>query len=55
VLSQEPETLNDATNTARAMWKRKHNAGRLPKLQNLTMSPIKTAMEETLNGLPEDI
>jgi hypothetical protein len=51
VLSQEPETLNDATNTARAMWKRKHPVGQLPKIQNLTMSPITTA----INGLPEDI
>ncbi len=40
VLSQEPETLKDAINTARAMWKPKHPAGQLPKLQNLTMSPI---------------
>jgi hypothetical protein len=55
VLSQEPETLNDATNTARAMWKRKHPAGQLPKMQNLIMSPITSAIEDTLNGLPEDI
>jgi hypothetical protein len=55
VLSQEPGTLNDATNMARAMWKRKHPAGQLPKLQNMTMSPITAAIEDTLNGLPEDI
>jgi hypothetical protein len=55
VLSQEPETLNNATNTARAMWKCKHPVGQLPKVQNLTMSPITTAIKETLNGLPEDI
>jgi hypothetical protein len=55
VLSQEPETLNDATNMARAMWKRKHPVGQLPILQNLTMSPITKAIEETFNGLPEDI
>jgi hypothetical protein len=27
LLSQEPGTLNDATNMARVMWKRKHPAG----------------------------
>jgi hypothetical protein len=55
VLSQEPETLHDAINTAKAMWKRKHPAGQFPKLQNLTMSPITAAIKDTLNGLPEDI
>jgi excinuclease UvrABC ATPase subunit len=55
VLSKEPGTLNDATNTARAMWKRKHPVGQLPKLPNLTMSPVTTTIEETINGLPDDI
>ena len=54
VLSQETGTLNNATNMARAMWKRKHPASQLPKLQNMTMSPITAAIEETLNDLPED-
>jgi hypothetical protein len=40
---------------ARAMWKRKHPADQLPKLQNRTMSPITAAVEGTLKGLPDDI
>jgi hypothetical protein len=55
VLSKEPNTLNHATNMARAMWKHKNPSGQLPKLQNLTMSPITSAIENSLNGLPEDI
>jgi hypothetical protein len=45
LLSQEPKSLNDATNTARAIWKHKHPAGQLPKLQNLTMSPVTSALK----------
>ena len=55
VLSQEPGSLNEATNMARAMWKRKHPADQLPKLQNLTMSPLTAAVEDTLSSLPDDI
>ena len=55
VLSQEPGTLNEATNMARAMWKRKNPAEHLPKLQNLTMSPLTAAVEDTLSNLPDDI
>jgi hypothetical protein len=45
VLSQEPGSLNDASNMARAIWKRKHPADQLPKLQNLIMSQITAAVE----------
>jgi hypothetical protein len=55
VLSQEPLTLNDATNTARAMWKRKHPVDQLPKMQTLSMNPVTASIEDTLNTLPEDI
>jgi hypothetical protein len=55
VLSQEPDSLNDATNMARAMWKRKHPADQLPKLQNLTVSPLTASVEDTLSNLPDDI
>ncbi len=55
VLSQEPATLNDATNTARAMWKRKHPVDQLPKMQNLAINTVKASIEDTLNNLPEDI
>jgi hypothetical protein len=55
VLSQEPGSLNDATNMARAMWKQKHPADQLPKLQNLTMSQLTAAVEDTLSNLPDDI
>ena len=55
VLSQDPATLNDATNTARAMWKRKHPVDQLPKLQSLSMNPVTASIEDTLSGLPEDI
>ena len=55
VLSQEPATLNDATKTARAMWKRKYPVDQLPKVQNLTMNPVTASIEDTLNNLPEDI
>ena len=55
VLSQEPLTLNDATNTARAMWKRKHPVDQLPKMQTLSMNPVTASIEDTLNNLPEDI
>jgi hypothetical protein len=37
------------------MWKCKHPANQRPKLQNLTMSPITAAVEDTRNGLPDDI
>jgi hypothetical protein len=52
VLSQEPGLLNAATNMARAMWKQKHPPDQLPKLQNLTMSPLTAAVEDTLSILP---
>ncbi len=55
VLSQEPGSLNDATTLARAMWKRKHPADQTQKPQNLTMSPLTATVEDTLNGLPDDI
>ncbi len=55
VLSQEPGSLNEATNMARAMWKQKHPADQLPKRQNLTTSPLKAAVEDTLSSLPDDI
>ena len=38
------------------MWKRKNPSGHtLPKIQNLTMYPITSEIEDSLNGLPEDI
>ena len=56
VLSQEPGSLNEATQTARAMWKRKHPAGVLPvRTQNVTVSPITSDIENSLNNLPDDI
>jgi hypothetical protein len=56
VLSQEPDLLNTATNTARAMWKRKNpNGAEMPKVQKLTMSPITSEIENTLKNFPEDI
>ena len=55
VLSQEPGSLNEATNLARAMWKRKHPVDQMPKLQNLTMSPLTATIEDTLSNLPDDI
>ena len=55
VLSQEPSSLNEATDLARAMWKRKHPVDQMPKLQNLTMSPLTATLEDTLNNLPDDI
>jgi hypothetical protein len=55
VLSQEPGSLNDAKNMARAMWKRKHPADQLTKLQNLTMSTLMAAVEDTLSSLPDNI
>jgi hypothetical protein len=56
VLSQEPDLLNTATNTARAMWKRKNpNGGEMPKVQKLTLSLITSEIENTLQNLPEDI
>ncbi len=55
VLSQDPKTLNDATNTARAMWKRKFPIDQLPKVQNVTINPVTASIEDTLNKLPEDI
>jgi hypothetical protein len=47
---QEPESLNVATNIARAMWKRKNLSGQTPKIQNLTMTPITCNIEDTLNN-----
>ena len=55
VLSHEPGSLNEATNLARAMWKRKHPVDQMPKLQNLTMSPLTATLEDTLGNLPDDI
>ena len=56
VLSQEPDSLNSATNTARAMWKRKNPSGQTaPKINNLTVSPINSEVEDSLNYLPDDI
>jgi hypothetical protein len=45
-----------ATNTTRAMWKRK-NLTRyvMPKVHNLPMSPITSEIEDTLQNLPKDI
>ena len=41
---------------ARAMWKRKNPPGQtVPKTNNLTVSPITSAIEESLNNLPDDI
>jgi hypothetical protein len=42
VLSQEPDSLNMATNTARAMWKSKNPAGYVfcQKIQSITLNPI---------------
>jgi hypothetical protein len=55
-LSQEPDKLNTATYTARAMWKCKNLVGHIvPKIQNLTMSPITSEIKNSLNNLPEDI
>ena len=56
VLSQEPEWLNTATDTARAMWKRKNLAGyNVEKIQNVTLSLITSSIEDSLNNLPDDI
>ena len=56
VLSQEPDSLNAATNTARAMWKRKNPSGQtVPKINNLTVRPITSEVEDSLNNLPDDI
>jgi hypothetical protein len=56
VLSQEPDSLNTATNTARAMWKRKNPAGYFStKIQSLTVSPITSEIENSLQQLPEYI
>ncbi len=51
VLSQEPHLLNTATNTARANWKMKYPSEQLPKVQNLTLSPITAAIKGFLNVL----
>jgi hypothetical protein len=49
VLSQEPDSLNTAPNTVRAMWKRKNpTGGEMHKVQKLTMSPITSEIENTL-------
>jgi hypothetical protein len=56
VLSQEPDLLNPVTNTNRAMWERKYPSGQnLPKLQNLTMNPITSEIEDSINNLPDKI
>jgi hypothetical protein len=56
VLTQEPDLLNTAKNTARAMWKHKYPAGYVvPKIQSLTMSPITSELENSLQNLAEDI
>ncbi len=56
VLSQKPDSLNPTTNIARAMWKRKNlNGVEMPKIQELTMSPITSEIENTLQHLPKDI
>jgi hypothetical protein len=45
-----------ATYTAKAMWKLKNLAGYvLPKIQNRTMSPIASEIENSLQNLPEDL
>ncbi len=56
VLSQEPDSLNTATHTVRAMWKRKNLAGHiLPKEQSLTMSLSTLEIESSMQQLNEDI
>ena len=56
MLSQEPDSLNTATDKVRAMWKRKNPAGyTMRKIQNITISPISSAIEDALKDLPEDI
>jgi hypothetical protein len=41
MLSQEPDSLNTATNTARAMLKKENLVGCvIPNIQNITMSKI---------------
>jgi hypothetical protein len=56
MLSQEPESLNANTNTAKAMWKRKlSHRQNIPKLQNISIIPITTDIEESLNSVPDDI
>jgi hypothetical protein len=42
-----------ATNTTRAMWKRKSLAGYIiPKIQNLTLCLIASEMEDSVHNLP---
>ena len=55
VLSQEPNSLNAATSTARAMWKRKNPPGLIVPKTTVTVSPITSEIEHSLNNLPEDI
>ncbi len=56
MLSQEPESLNANTNTAKAMWKRKlSHRQNILKLQNISIIPITTDIEESLNSVPDDI
>jgi hypothetical protein len=52
VISQEPDPLNMATNTTRAMWKRKNpTCGEMPKFQKLTISPITSDIEKNFTKL----
>jgi hypothetical protein len=53
VLSQEPDSLNIATNTTRAMWKQKNPTGdEMPKVQKLEMSLNTSEIEDILQNLP---
>jgi hypothetical protein len=53
---QEPDSLNTATATARAMRKRKNlNGTEMPKVLKLTMCPITSEIDNTLQNLPEKI
>jgi hypothetical protein len=46
MLSQEPDMLSTATNTARAMWKRKFPIGQsLPKIKNVSIHVITSEIE----------
>jgi hypothetical protein len=55
-LSEEPDLRNSATNTARAMWKRKFPAGQsLPKIKNLAIYIFTSEMEDSLNYLLDEI
>jgi hypothetical protein len=56
VQSQESDLFNAATNTARAMWKRKFPAGQnIPLIQNVAINTITHEIEDPFKSLPDEI